>query len=135
MSRAAVTVPAEYVGELRRTVITLYGSAAEELFHLADDYLKQKEPLEVLFDQRHYLQQLDELIATIGWDHTESPGRDAELRGDRRLLATVLYGVLLELGERVPEECRGCWRATPQTRSRSARVDGRLLLELYRRTA
>jgi hypothetical protein len=59
MSSAAVTVSGEYAAELRRTLVSFYGSAAEELFRLADDYLKEREPLEVLLEQRRHLGALD----------------------------------------------------------------------------
>jgi len=109
MSSATVTVPGEHVGELRRTLIGFYGAAAEELFHLANGYLERKEPVEVLLDHRRHLVDVDELISSIGWEFPPGPQGDVELRGKRRLLATVLQGVLLELGERIPELCRRCW--------------------------
>jgi hypothetical protein len=109
MPSATATIPAAHVDELRRTLISLYGTEAEAAHQAAQEYLAGQAPAAPLLVHRDELLKLDRLIEQTGWASLEQPPRDLELRGNRRLLGAAVYGVFIDLCERVAKECQQLW--------------------------
>ena len=105
MTRVSVEVPAELVRTIRETVLLLYQATAESL-HLA---LKARESGDDAVEEVHHhrarLDALDDLVRRL-----EPEGRGARLSGPRDLLHDVLYGALIDAGERLAETSNRCWR-------------------------
>ena len=105
MARVSVEVPAELVRPIRETVLLLYQATAESL-HLA---LKARESggdaVEEVHHHRARLDALDDLVRRL-----EPEGRATEVSGPRELLHDVLYGALIDAGERLAETSNRCWR-------------------------
>jgi len=100
MTRVSVEVPAELVSRVRETVLLLYEATAESL-HLA---LRAGAPDEAHM-HRARLDDLDDLARRL----TRSE-RATALDAPRELLHDVLYGALIDAGERLAQASNACWR-------------------------
>lgn len=102
MARVSVEVPAELVRQIRETVLLLYQATAESL-HQA---LRAREPA---LDEPHLhrlrLDELDDLARRLKEDE-----RAVGLSAPRDLLHDILYGALIDAGERLAETSNRCWR-------------------------
>jgi hypothetical protein len=105
MARVSVEVPAELVGQVRETVLLLYQATAESL-HQA---LRARSDEEPSAGEAHLhrlrVDELDDLARLLG-----GAARDVELTGSRDLLHDVLYGALIDAGERLAETSNRAWR-------------------------
>jgi hypothetical protein len=105
MERVSVEVPAELVDPIRETVLLLYQATAESL-HLA---LKARAAGDAAVEEVHVhrarLDELDELVRRLGRGE-----RATELSAPRDVLHDVLYGALIDAGERLAEISNRCWR-------------------------
>jgi hypothetical protein len=104
MARVSVEVPAGLVGTIRETVLLLYQATAESL-HAALRGRPGVEALEEVHAHRARLDELDELVRALHDD-----GSGATLRAPRDLVHDVLYGALIDAGERLAETSNRCWR-------------------------
>jgi hypothetical protein len=105
MARVSVEVPAELVGQVRETVLLLYQATAESL-HQA---LRARSDEEPSAGEAHLhrlrVDELDDLARLLG-----GAARDVELSASRDLLHDVLYGALIDAGERLAETSNRAWR-------------------------
>ena len=105
MARGSVEVPAELVGQVRETVLLLYQATAEAL-HQA---LKTRRDEEASAAEAHLhrlrVDELDDLARLLG-----GAARGVELSASRDLLHDVLYGALIDAGERLAETSNRAWR-------------------------
>jgi hypothetical protein len=105
MARVSVEVPAELAGQVRETVLLLYQATAESL-HQA---LKARRDEEPSVDEAHLhrirLDELDDLTRRLAGEP-----RDIEVSASRDLLHDVLYGALIDAGERLAETSNRSWR-------------------------
>jgi hypothetical protein len=105
MARVSVEVPAELVGQVRETVLLLYQATAESL-HQA---LRARSDEEPSAGEAHLhrlrVDELDDLVRLLG-----GAAGDVELNASRDLLHDVLYGALIDAGERLAETSNRAWR-------------------------
>jgi hypothetical protein len=100
MTRVSVEVPAALVGQVRETVLMLYEMSAESL-HLA---LKDR----AVEEARRHQGRVDDLEdLTRQLDRVSGPVRVA---APRDLVHDVLYGALVDAGERLAATSNRCWR-------------------------
>ena len=110
MARVSVEVPAELVTQVRETVLLLYEATAESL-HLA---LKTRPAGEVpeahaALDEAHlHRLRLDDLD-DISRELRRREG-GARVGAPRDLLHDIVYGALIDAGERLAETSNRCWR-------------------------
>jgi hypothetical protein len=118
MARVSVEVPAELVGQVGETVLLLYEATAESM-HLAlkarpgtardakggDRRREHQATLDELHLHRLRLDELDALAGELG-----RGGRRIRVAASRDLLHDVLYGALIDAGERLAETSDRCWR-------------------------
>jgi hypothetical protein len=126
MAQASVEVPAALVGAVRETVVLLYGSSAEALHHALRSHAEHRERRDEVARCRARLADLDELLARLGW--WDDPGGapcdlagalacdlagalpcDVALSAPRDVLHDVLYGALIDAGERLARACGEGW--------------------------
>jgi hypothetical protein len=98
MPRVSVEVPEELVEVVRETALLLYQATAESL-HQA---LRAGDPEEAR-SHRLRVDELDDLVRTLA-------GGEARLTGSRDLLHDILYGAMIDAGERLAELSSGAWR-------------------------
>ena|SRR5687768_14560770 len=105
MARVSVEVPAELVGQVRETVLLLYQATAESLQRV----LKVREDDEPSIDEAHVhrlrVDELDDLARLL-----RGAAHDTELSASRDLLHDVLYGALIDAGERLADTSNRAWR-------------------------
>jgi Arc/MetJ-type ribon-helix-helix transcriptional regulator len=112
MARVSVEVPAELVRQIRETVLLLYQATAESLHHALRARGKGEgagAEREAALDEPHLhrlrLDELDDIARRL-----ESDERATQLSAPRDLLHDILYGALLDAGERLAEASNRCWR-------------------------
>ena len=111
MTRASVEVPAVLVGAVRDTVVLLYYSTVEALHFALRSHVDEGDyASEELVRGRERLADLDALLARLGWWGEATPEGDVELSAPRDVLRDVLYGTLIEAGERLAAACGEGWR-------------------------
>ncbi len=105
MARVSVEVPAELVSQIRETVLLLYQATAESL-HTA---LRSRADEEPAVDEAHLhrlrVDQLDDLAGRLTGD-----AHAVRVTGSRDVLHDVLYGALIDAGERLAEISNRAWR-------------------------
>ena len=105
MARVSVEVPAELVGQVRETVLLLYQATAESL-HQA---LKARRDEEPSAGEAHLhrlrVDELDDLARLLA-----GAAGEVELSASRDLLHDVLYGALIDAGERLAGTSNRAWR-------------------------
>jgi hypothetical protein len=109
MAEVSVEVPAELLDAVRESAALLYGATAESL-HLA--LQARGERRLVLGEVRPHRTRLDALAALLdqlGWS-PGAAGSAVRLAGPAELLHDVLYGALIDAGERLAETSNRCWR-------------------------
>jgi hypothetical protein len=133
MARVSVEVPAELVRQVRETVLLLYQATAESLHqalkargegqpargdceaargedeaaHGDDDVARRDD--EAALDEAHLhrlrVDELDDLARSLGGEP-----RDIGVSAPRDLLHDMLYGALIDAGERLAEISNRSWR-------------------------
>jgi hypothetical protein len=114
MAQASVEIPAELVAPVRESVVLLYEATAEALHFALRAHGERRGPLAEVHRQRGRLAELDALLARLAWSPesgAEASAGGVELRAPRGLLQDVLYGALIDSGERLAVACGGSWRA------------------------
>jgi hypothetical protein len=115
MAEVAVQVPGGVVPGVRETLLLLYGAAVEAL-HLAFGTRAGTGELGEVRAQSARLGELAVLLDRVGWPGDPLP-RVMEMRGRPGLLRDVLYGALIDAGERLAVACGGSWRGEAGTGS------------------
>ena len=105
MARVSVEVPAELVGQVRETVLLLYQATAESLHRALKARRDEEPPVGEAHLHRLRVDELDDLARLLG-----GTARDVELSASRDLLHDVLYGALIDAGERLAETSNRAWR-------------------------
>ena len=110
MARTSVEVPAELGGRVRETVLLLYQATAESLHIALKSRGGEDAPVdEASVDEAHLhrarLDELDDLARRLGGEP-----RDVRLSASRDLLHDVLYGTLIDAGERLADTSNRAWR-------------------------
>jgi hypothetical protein len=98
MPRVSVEVPEELLEPVRETALLLYQATAESL-HQA---LRAGDRAEAR-SHRLRVDELDDLVRALA-------GGEARLTGSYDLLHDVLYGALIDAGERLAELSSDAWR-------------------------
>jgi hypothetical protein len=105
MVRVSVEVPAELVGQVRETVLLLYQATAESLHQVLKARTDDEPSVEEAHLHRARIDDLDDLARRLGGEP-----RDIELSAPRDLAHDVLYGALIDAGERLAETSNRAWR-------------------------
>lgn len=114
MTPASVEVPGALVAPVRECVVLLYQAAVEALHFVLRAHADRGAPLDEVQRQRARVAQLDDLLRQLGWPSEPAPeggGGGLELSAPRDLLHDVLYGALIDAGERLAAACGESWRA------------------------
>jgi Arc/MetJ family transcription regulator len=105
MARVSVEVPAELVTQVRETALLLYQATAESLHQV----LRARDEEEPAVDEAHLhrvrADELDDLVRRLG-----GVVRDTEVSSSRDVLHDVLYGALIDAGERLADASNRAWR-------------------------
>jgi hypothetical protein len=104
MARVSVEVPAELVGAVRETVLLLYQATAESLHQALRARAEGESVIEEAHAHRVRLDELDDLAASLAED-----GGAATLTASRDLMHDMLYGALIDSGERLADVSNRCW--------------------------
>ena len=111
MAHASVEVPAALVGAVRDTAGLLWDATVEALHFALRSHVEDVHvPSEEVVRGRERLADLDALLARLGWWGEAAPVGDVELSAPRDVLHDVLYGTLIEAGERFAAACGEGWR-------------------------
>ena len=105
MARVSVEVPAELVEQVRETVLLLYQATAESLHATLRSRVDEEAAIEEISLHRGRVDELDELVGRLSGEP-----RDIELSASRDLLHDVLYGALIDAGERLADSSNRAWR-------------------------
>jgi len=105
MARASVEVPRELVEALRETVLLLYQATAESLHQALRTRVAGETDTAEAHSHRARIDELDELVRSLA-----AGGDSVVLRGSRDLLHDVLYGALIDAGERLAALSGQGWR-------------------------
>lgn len=104
MTRVSVEVPAELVRPIRETVLLLYQATAESLHQALESRADGHAEVEEAHSHRLRIDELDDL-------GRELVGEQAvRLTASRDLLHDMLYGALLDAGERLADASGRSWR-------------------------
>jgi hypothetical protein len=105
MARVSVEVPAALVGQVRETVLLLYQATAESLHAALKSRADEERPVEEIRTHRLRVDELDDLVRSL-----DGEPRDVEIAAPGELLHDVLYGALIDSGERLAEISNRAWR-------------------------
>lgn len=114
MAQASVEVPGGLVAPVRECVVLLYQAAVEALHFVLRAHADRGAPLDEVHRQRARVAQLDALLRQLGWSSEPRPEGAAgglTLSAPREILHDVLYGALIDAGERLAVACGESWRA------------------------
>jgi hypothetical protein len=105
MTRVSVEVPAELVKPIRETVLLLYQATAESLHQALESRADGHAEIEEAHSHRLRIDELDDLAREL------VDGEQAvRLTASRDLLHDMLYGALLDAGERLADASGRSWR-------------------------
>jgi hypothetical protein len=113
MAQASVDIPAVLVASVRDSAGLLYQSSAEALHFALRSHAEHGEPRDEAKTCRARLAELDALLVRLGWWSDLPPqgiAADIELTATREVLHDVLYGALIDAGERLAVACGAGWR-------------------------
>ena len=105
MARVSVEVPAELVAQVRETVLLLYQATAESLHAALKPLADEERPVGEIRLHRLRVDELDDLVRQL-----EGESRDVEIAASGDVLHDVLYGALIDAGERLAETSDHAWR-------------------------
>ena len=105
MARVSVEVPAELVTEVRESVLLLYQATAESLHAALRSREDEDGTIEEIHLHRLRVDELDDLARRLGGEP-----RGVEVSASRDLLHDVLYGALIDAGERLADVSNRAWR-------------------------
>ena len=105
MTRVSVEVPAELVRPVRETVLLLYQATAESLHQALESRADGHAEVEEAHSHRLRIDELDDLArGLVAGEHA------VRLTASRDLLHDMLYGALLDAGERLADASGRSWR-------------------------
>ena len=105
MTRVSVEVPAELVEPVRETVLLLYQATAESLHQALESRADGHAEVEEAHSHRLRIDELDDLgRELVGGEQA------VRLTASRDLLHDMLYGALLDAGERLADASGRSWR-------------------------
>jgi hypothetical protein len=105
MTRVSVEVPAELVRPIRETVLLLYQATAESLHQALESRADGHAEVEEAHSHRLRIDELDDLgRELVGGEQA------VRLTASRDLLHDMLYGALLDAGERLADASGRSWR-------------------------
>ena len=105
MSRVSVEVPDQLVEPVRETVLLLYQATAESLHQALRARAEGEADTGEAHSHRARIDELDELARALA-----AAGGPVELSAPRDLLHDVLYGALIDAGERLAALSGRGWR-------------------------
>lgn len=105
MARVSVEVPAELVTQVRETALLLYQATAESLHQVLRARDEEGPRVEEAHLHRVRADELDDLVRRLGGEP-----RHVEVTASRDLLHDVLYGALIDAGERLADTSNRAWR-------------------------
>jgi hypothetical protein len=105
MARVSVEVPAELVRPVRETVLLLYQATAESLHQALRARAEGEAELDEVHSHRLRIDELDDIAHAL----TAEEG-GVRLTAQRDLLHDLLYGSLIDAGERLADISNRCWR-------------------------
>ena len=103
MARVSVEVPAELVKPVRETVLLLYQATAESLHQALRNRAEGEPETEEAHSHRLRIDELDDLARGLA-------AGEQRMTASRDLLHDVLYGALIDAGERVADLSSRGWR-------------------------
>ena len=109
MAEVSLAVPGELVERVRESVLLLYVASAEALHLALRSGGEGRGGLANVDRQRARLASLDALLDRFD-QYGSAPEREVELSGPADLLHDVLYGALIDAGERLAADCEAGWR-------------------------
>jgi hypothetical protein len=109
MAHLSVDVPAALVPPLRESAVLLYQATAESLHLSLRGLVERRGSLEEISEHRARLARLDAVLNQLGWSGEAEP-RPTSLTAPREVLHDVVYGALLDAGERLAEAYGSSWR-------------------------
>jgi hypothetical protein len=105
MTRVSVEVPAELVRPIRETVLLLYQATAESLHQALESRADGHAEVEEAHSHRLRIDELDDLARElVGGEQA------VRLTASRDVLHDMLYGALLDAGERLADASGRSWR-------------------------
>ena len=117
MAHLSVDVPAALVPPLRESAVLLYQATAESLHLSLRGLVERRGSLEEIGEHRARLARLDAVLNQLGWlgegsgsGEGEAEPRPISLTAPREVLHDVVYGALLDAGERLAEAYGSSWR-------------------------
>ena len=105
MARVSVEVPAELVRQIRETVLLLYQATAESLQTALRSRADEEPPIDEAHLHRLRVDELDDLAGRLRDD-----AHATRVTASRDVLHDVLYGALIDSGERLAEVSNRSWR-------------------------
>jgi hypothetical protein len=109
MTRVSVEVPAELVGPVRETVLLLYQATAESLHQALESRADGHAEVEEAHSHRLRIDELDDLARELV-GRLAGGEQAVRLTASRDLLHDMLYGALLDAGERLADASGRSWR-------------------------
>ena len=109
MTRVSVEVPAELVRPIRETVLLLYQATAESLHQALESRAGGHAEVEEAHSHRLRIDELDDLARELVGERTGGE-QAVRLTASRDLLHDMLYGALLDAGERLADASGRSWR-------------------------
>jgi hypothetical protein len=110
MAHLSVDVSAALVAPLRESAVLLYQATAESLHFSLRALVERRGSLEEIAEHRARLARLDALLGQLGWSREGYPRRPLRLTAPREVLHDMVYGALLDAGERLAEAYASSWR-------------------------
>jgi hypothetical protein len=109
MTRVSVEVPAELVRPIRETVLLLYQATAESLHQALESRADGHAEVEEAHSHRLRIDELDDLARELVGERAGGV-QAVRLTASRDLLHDMLYGALLDAGERLADASGRSWR-------------------------
>ena len=114
MTPTSVQIPAALVPAVRDSAVLLYQSTVEGLLLTLGAYAEGEGPVDDVELQRRRLAELDAVLVQAAWfsaGERRPRGAPVTLDGPPALLRDILYGALIDAGERLALACGDSWRA------------------------
>ena len=93
MPLITIDVSPEQRDDLLYELLSLYGVKAEAIYHAANSYLTEEEPLDALLRHRADMTAVDALIEQLGWQ-LRTAQEPARVTGESHLLADISHAAL-----------------------------------------